>query len=270
MAERYGEWERRRRRDVDEEADPYYRGGRGRDYRRLRNDDYGTGYQGRPERREYGPQDDYVRSDYARSDRPDRYGRSDYGREPIGEPYDRGDYARSDRPERYGRGEGERRFQEPYRRGDYARGDYRQGEVRGRAEERYGRQRGMRDYGREPYDYGPQQGYGQPTTWSYTEYWMIPGPYTGTGPSGYQRSDERILEDVCERMTRHGYLDAGNIEVEANDGIVTLRGTVDSRRTKRMAEDTAESVAGVWDIDNRLTVRRGGEEEQEQVETPQS
>src|SRR5882672_12103971 len=35
-----------------------------------------------------------------------------------------------------------------------------------------------------------------------------PGPYVGYGPRGYQRTDERIHEDVCERLTAHGALDA--------------------------------------------------------------
>src|SRR5437762_1916123 len=39
------------------------------------------------------------------------------------------------------------------------------------------------------------------------------GPYAGRGPRGYQRSDERIREDVCERMSDCGELDATDIEV---------------------------------------------------------
>ncbi len=60
----------------------------------------------------------------------------------------------------------------------------------------------------------------------------VPGPYTGRGPRGYVRSDERILEDVCERMSRHGQLDAGNIDVEVKDGEVYLAGDVASRSEK--------------------------------------
>ncbi len=81
------------------------------------------------------------------------------------------------------------------------------------------------------------------------------GRYTGVGPRGYQRSDERIFEDVNDRLTWHGELDATDIVVDVEDGVVTLAGEVNSRREKRIAEDTAESVPGVWDVDNRLRVK---------------
>jgi hypothetical protein len=91
--------------------------------------------------------------------------------------------------------------------------------------------------------------------WPYLEPWAVPGPHTGRGPEGYQRSVEAIREDVCERLTRHGRLDATGIRVTVEDGEVTLDGTVESRSAKRMAEDTAESVPGVRDVHNRLRIR---------------
>jgi hypothetical protein len=41
-------------------------------------------------------------------------------------------------------------------------------------------------------------------------------------------------------LTNHPEIDAAEIEVNAKDGEVILTGTVDNRRTKRMAEDVAE------------------------------
>ena len=90
--------------------------------------------------------------------------------------------------------------------------------------------------------------------WSYAKVWLVPGPHSGRGPSNYRRSNERIKEDVCERLTYYGQLDASNIEVEVENSEVILKGTVDSRRSKRMAEDIAESVSGVRDIHNQLRV----------------
>ena len=80
--------------------------------------------------------------------------------------------------------------------------------------------------------------------------------HAGRGPKGYQRSDERIREDVCEMLARHHEIDASEIEVEVSQGIVTLRGSVDERRTKRIAEDVLETLPGVKDIRNELSVNR--------------
>ena len=85
--------------------------------------------------------------------------------------------------------------------------------------------------------------------------WSVPGPHAGRGPQGYERSDDRILEDVCERLTRHGEVDASEIRVRCEGREVILEGTVDDRRTKRLAEDIADSVTGVRDVQNRLRLR---------------
>lgn len=116
-------------------------------------------------------------------------------------------------------------------------------------------------------DYGWSQYYGEPFPRGYNgesyygerEAWMSQGPHTGKGPKGYQRSDERIREDVYQRLTAHGQIDARAISVEVHDGEVTLRGPVDSRRTKRMAEDTVDSISGVRDVHNDLTIQPAAE-----------
>ena len=81
------------------------------------------------------------------------------------------------------------------------------------------------------------------------------GPYSGIGPKGYQRSDDRIFEDVCERLTQHGRIDARDLEVNVKDGEVTLTGFVDSRQTKRMAEQVADQIQGVKDVHNELRIQ---------------
>lgn len=85
------------------------------------------------------------------------------------------------------------------------------------------------------------------------------GRFFGKGPKGYRRSDERIKEDVSEALYIHHDVDATDIEVQVADGVVTLAGFVESRRTKRLAEDALEHVAGVRDILNHLRVRGAGE-----------
>ncbi len=85
------------------------------------------------------------------------------------------------------------------------------------------------------------------------------GRYAGRGPKGYQRSDERIREDVCERLAQHPEIDAGEIEIQVKSGEVTLTGTVNRREEKRMAEDVAESVSGAKDVHNQLRVQSQSE-----------
>jgi hypothetical protein len=82
------------------------------------------------------------------------------------------------------------------------------------------------------------------------------GRYSGRGPKGWQRSDDRIREDVNERLTDHPDVDASEIEVQVNNGEVTLSGTVEERRAKRLAEDIAESVSGVREVHNQLRVQQ--------------
>jgi hypothetical protein len=84
------------------------------------------------------------------------------------------------------------------------------------------------------------------------------GPYTGVGPRGYRRSDNRILEEVSDRLMQHGGINASEFSVSVQDGEVILEGNVDSLWTKRAAEDTAFSVLGVEDVHNHLSVSWSG------------
>jgi osmotically-inducible protein OsmY len=83
------------------------------------------------------------------------------------------------------------------------------------------------------------------------------GRFTGRGPRGYQRSDERIREDVNEELFRSGEIDASNIEVTVANCVVTLEGEVEDRDQKRLAEDIVEAAPGVRDVRNNLKVKRG-------------
>jgi osmotically-inducible protein OsmY len=80
------------------------------------------------------------------------------------------------------------------------------------------------------------------------------GEHRGKGPKQYQRSQERILEDVCDRLSDDDRLDASDIEVKVNGSEVVLSGTVDSKNAKRRAEDIAEAVSGVANVQNQLRV----------------
>jgi osmotically-inducible protein OsmY len=104
------------------------------------------------------------------------------------------------------------------------------------------------------------QGQGTGAAWQSTERgygrsgWLGGGRYSGMGPKGYKRSDERIREDVSDRLMEHPDLDASDVEVKVSKGEVTLSGTVESRWAKRLAEDLAESCSGVREVMNQLRV----------------
>jgi hypothetical protein len=81
------------------------------------------------------------------------------------------------------------------------------------------------------------------------------GSFAGRGPKGYQRSDERIREEVSELLTRDPDVDPGDVEVTVTGGEVTLTGTVDSRHTKRRIEDLLEDISGVKELNNQIRVK---------------
>jgi osmotically-inducible protein OsmY len=80
------------------------------------------------------------------------------------------------------------------------------------------------------------------------------GAHKGRGPKNYTRSDERIKEDINDRLSDDPFIDASEIDVTVSSGEVTLTGSVDHRSTKRRAEDLAESVSGVKNVENRIRV----------------
>lgn len=82
------------------------------------------------------------------------------------------------------------------------------------------------------------------------------GPHYGKGPKGYRRSDERIHEDVCDTIADHGRVDASDVAVKVDGGVVTLEGTVLRREDKRELEVLAEHVHGVVEVRNELRLRR--------------
>lgn len=86
----------------------------------------------------------------------------------------------------------------------------------------------------------------------------VPGPsYRGIGPRSYRRSDERIYEDVCEALTDDEAVDASDVEVAVQAGVVVLNGSVPDRRMKALAEGIAYGCRGVRDVQNELRIEAG-------------
>jgi CBS domain-containing protein len=76
------------------------------------------------------------------------------------------------------------------------------------------------------------------------------------GPKGWSRSDERIQEDVCERLMGESGVDPSDVSVHVTQGVVTLSGTVPNRQMKYRIEELADHCAGVKDVDNKVRVNR--------------
>jgi hypothetical protein len=79
--------------------------------------------------------------------------------------------------------------------------------------------------------------------------------FRGRGPKNYTRSDERIQEDINERLWDADDVDASDVTVEVKDGEVTLRGNVEHRGIKHRIEDIADACSGVKDIHNEIRVQ---------------
>lgn len=107
----------------------------------------------------------------------------------------------------------------------------------------YAGRRGGRGYGYEP---------GAP---AYAHHELEPvGGHRGKGPRGYQRTDARLHELVCETLTEDDQVDATDIEVSVRGGDVVLAGHVPARSMKRRAEDCIEQISGIKDVQNQLKV----------------
>jgi hypothetical protein len=126
-----------------------------------------------------------------------------------------------------------------------------------------------RDYGGRRFGFGdrmggPEQaGFGRrdwesdfPTE---RRYGLQQGQHRGRGPKNYSRSDDRIREDACDRLTEDGFIDASDIDVQVAGAEVTLSGTVGSRDQRRRAEDCVEAVSGVRHVQNNLRVNLQGD-----------
>ncbi|BDB26869.1 hypothetical protein Tamer19_19320 [Cupriavidus sp. TA19] len=78
------------------------------------------------------------------------------------------------------------------------------------------------------------------------------------GPKGYQRSDDRIREEICERLAHAPHVDVQDVEVEVESGVVRLSGNVRDRRQKYCIEDIADDVFGVREVHNGIRMGSAG------------
>jgi osmotically-inducible protein OsmY len=115
-------------------------------------------------------------------------------------------------------------------------------------------QRGSRDYSMQRSGYGAQGELRDSSS-------QLGRSYRGIGPRNYTRSDERIREDLNERLTDAHDIDASMITVEVSNGVATLTGTVNERWMKHRAEDIADGCTGVRDVRNNIQVQASTQSE---------
>jgi osmotically-inducible protein OsmY len=144
--------------------------------------------------------------------------------------------------------------------GQRAQGGYGGGSESSQGRQDYGRQYESQSFD-QPYPQGFQDSYGpsqRATRYgSGREGSAGFGSHSGKGPKGYTRSDERLKEIICEKLTDDPDIDASEISVDVTSQVVKLTGTVDDRSTKYEVEELIERCGGVKDIDNQLRVRSG-------------
>ncbi len=78
------------------------------------------------------------------------------------------------------------------------------------------------------------------------------------GPKGYKRSDERIREDLCERLMHSDFIDSSEVTIDVTAGKVVIDGTVPQRGMKHAIEDMAEATSGVTEVENKVRVQQPG------------
>lgn len=81
--------------------------------------------------------------------------------------------------------------------------------------------------------------------------------HRGRGPRDYVRPDERIADDIIDRLTDDVGVDASEVLVMVEDGVVTLSGDVPERRMKHRSEDIAAAARGVREVRNTIRVDPG-------------
>jgi len=94
-------------------------------------------------------------------------------------------------------------------------------------------------------------------------------PHVRRGPKGYRRCDERILEEIYLQLLKSPHIDSSDVSIEVHEGVATLTGTVPERRMKHAIEDTAHHTWGVEHVENRIRVRRQGDEPLQPEESPE-
>ena len=108
----------------------------------------------------------------------------------------------------------------------------------------------------DPFGYEGQGGYGdfrEGAERGQDTHRQARGGHRGRGPKA-ARQDSSIADEVYFRLTEDDFVDAGEILVNVENGVVTLTGEVPERRMKHRAEDLVAEIRGVRELHNHIRV----------------
>lgn len=86
---------------------------------------------------------------------------------------------------------------------------------------------------------------------------LLSGLVAQTGFAAGQKSansDDRISDQVRMKLATDADVKGGALDVSVKDGVVTIKGRVDTDKGKTKATKLAKKVKGVKDVDNELVV----------------
>lgn len=68
-----------------------------------------------------------------------------------------------------------------------------------------------------------------------------------------KKSDNVIYEEICEILMQTPQIDSTELDVIVQDGDVTLKGFVENREVRALAEEITAEISGVHTVFNQLT-----------------
>ncbi len=69
-----------------------------------------------------------------------------------------------------------------------------------------------------------------------------------------ERSDKELLSDIAQALNVDPATDSYDVDVDVQDSVAILSGSVESYHERTLAEDIAENVKGVKEVDNRIKI----------------
>ncbi len=73
-------------------------------------------------------------------------------------------------------------------------------------------------------------------------------------PAAPAAADEDIRKEILAAVERNTSIDVARLNIEVNNGVVTLTGNVNDYAAFRAVEDAARYTSGVLDVNNTLTI----------------